>query len=198
MYLPFIDDPEHLHAVDGERYVVLRPSGNVLQPWQNAKSKIQRILSGQRYSFPATPHVTLAGFPRGTPLDQLQAAVGDWARQVAPLRLVVERLSHFDGPLVIPYVEIRKLPELAEAQKLLIEMARRNAIAADAAIPPEAWVFHMSVAYCGELAAESRAAVEHLFEPTSIPTLECVVNAAEIAAYDNGSERSGGEYPFRG
>ena len=83
-YQPFIDDPNHLTLVNGERYVVLRPTGIVARAYAEVQAAVRRKLFGSLVSFPAQGHVTMKGFPRGTALIDVQKVVRQWAASVPP------------------------------------------------------------------------------------------------------------------
>jgi 2'-5' RNA ligase len=192
LYRPFIDDPNDIARLEGQRYVVLRPTGVVPDVHGHVRSLMKKQLANCEVSYPAQAHVTLSGFPKGTHLESVRELVARWARSVAPLRLEVERASYFPTPFQIVIVQIRKTSELFEASASLRAWGKQRELGDSAAVPPADWIFHMSVAYCSSLSGSAWSAVTRFVETLAVPTAQCVVGVVEIVAFDNGQEYSGG------
>jgi 2'-5' RNA ligase len=193
LYRPFIEDPTHLALLDGQRYVVLRPNAAVRDAYTQVRARVQEKLTGLPVSYPAQPHVTLAGFGNGTPLDAVRELVANWAPTVPSLRLEVEQLSVFPSPFQIVIERIRRTSELGEALTTLREQARQYKLVDVATVEPSDWIFHMSVAYCSELSAKLWADIAAWVETVDVAATECTVTEVEIVAIDNGQEYSGGK-----
>ncbi len=196
-YKPFIDDPGHLARLDGQRFIVLRATSPVAEVWAHVRSTVRDRLSGLPVSYPAQPHVTLAGFARGTPLREVQELVDEWSPTVAPLRLEVERVASFPAPSQIVIVQVRKTPELFEAMAGLRGLAERWLLPVASLTPVDEWIFHLSVAYCRLLSAEAWSDVTAFLDPVEAPMVDCVVDQAELVVYDDGQEQSGDIYTLR-
>jgi 2'-5' RNA ligase len=97
-YRPFIDDPNDIARFEGSRFAVLRATGAVQDVHRHVRSLIQEQLAHTDVSYPAQGHVTLAGFPRGAPLEVIRDLVAEWVQSVAPLRLEVEKAGYFPAP----------------------------------------------------------------------------------------------------
>ena len=110
LYKPLIDDPGHLARLDGQRYVVLRPTSPVSEAWAHVRNIVRNRLSELPVSYPARPHVTLAGFARGTSLREIQDLVDEWSPTVAPQRLEVERVASFPAPSQIVIFRYARRP----------------------------------------------------------------------------------------
>ena len=192
MYRPFIDDPAHIALLEGQRYVVLRPNGAVQDAYVQVWARVQDKLAGLPVSYPAQPHVTLAGFGKGTSLDAVRELVADWAPTVPPVRLEVEELGVFPSPFQIVIAQVRRTPELGDALATLREQARQYKLTDVATVQPSDWIFHMSVAYCSPLSAAAWADVAAWVETVTVAAAECTVTEVEIVAIDNGQEYSGG------
>jgi 2'-5' RNA ligase len=195
VYYPFIDDPDHIALVEGERFVVLRPTGIVRDAHDQIRTLIKRRFPALPVSYPAQAHVTLTGFPKGTRLESVQELVGQWAATIPRLRLEVERVSVFPSPHQIVIVQVRRTAELFDALVSLRESARQFGLR-DLPMPPVAeWIFHMSVAYCSSLNALGWADLVHCVETAEVlPEAQCVVSEVEVAAFDGGQEYSGGVF----
>jgi 2'-5' RNA ligase len=192
LYRPFIDDPAHIALLEGQRYVVLRPNGAVQDAYTEVRERVQDKLAGLQVSYPTQPHVTLAGFGKGTSIDAVREVVADWAPTVPPLRLEVEDLGVFPSPFQIVIARLRRTSELAGALTTLRERARRYKLVDVATVEPPEWIFHMSVAYCSALSAAAWADVAAWVETVPVAAAECTVTEVELVAIDDGQEYSGG------
>lgn len=195
-YQPFIDDPEHIRGVEGQRFVVFRPTGVVGDNYRELQDVLRRRLSGLPVSFPACGHVTLAGFVAGTEPQSIQELISSWVRGVSPLRIQVERATSFPPPFKILYLEVLKTPALFRALQTLRRMAEERALLLDSVISVDEWIFHMSLAYCASLNTTEWDSMARFVEEQPILNLSSIQDTVEIAAYDGGKESSGGIYPL--
>jgi hypothetical protein len=190
-YRPFIDDPRDMARFEGQRFVVLRATGAIAHAHRHVRSLVEARLARTDASYPE-PHVTLAGFPKGTALESVRTVVAKWAQSVAPLRLEIERAGYFPTPFQIVMLQIRKTPELLAALTGIRECAREGGLDDDGTIAASEWIFHMSLAYCSSLSGPAWAALTQFVDAVPVPAEQCVVGAAEIVAFDEGREYSGG------
>jgi 2'-5' RNA ligase len=191
-YEPFIDDPEHLSALKGQRFVVLRPARVVRECYCNAQALLRQRLSALPASFPVRAHVTLAGFAAGTPLGAVQELVAEWIRDVPPLWIEVQRATSFPAPFQIAILEVRKTPALLMALQGLRRAAEERGLTSSTVTPPEQWVFHMSLAYCSKFTAAEWGGVAQFLEKLDVPPASSAPESTEIVAFDEGREYSGG------
>lgn len=197
-YQAFLEDPGQISAFDGQRYVVLCPDDAVADVQRYGRMLLESLGDDLPISYVRRAHVTLAGFPKGSSLEQVQDLIAEWAETVPPLLLAVEGLGTLPPPAKIAVVRMRKTPELFDAFRRLREMATARGLPPIDAIPVDEWVFHMSIAFCSSLDEEAWAAVVKLLAATEVPAVACLAGQAEIAAFDDGVERPGGTVAFRG
>jgi 2'-5' RNA ligase len=197
-YQPCIDDLAHIRALDRQRFVVLRPGPAVSEGHRRIQEILKERLSALPISYPACAHVTLSGFDAGTPLDAVQTLVEKWACGVPALRIEAECVAVFPPPFQIVFVQIRKTPELLAALVGLREQAEERRLSIATLIPPQDWVFHMSVAYCSELSASAWSDVTALVQTLDVRPGRCLVEQVEVVAVDELVEYSGGVYSLRG
>jgi 2'-5' RNA ligase len=193
-YRPFIDDPRDTARFEGQRFVVLRATGAVQGVHRHVRSLLDAHLASGDASGPAEAHVTLAGFPKGTPLESVRDVVAQWAHSVAPLRLEIERAGCFPAPFQIVMLQVRKTPELVAALATIRTCLKERGLEDDGSVPASEWIFHMSLAYCSSLSSAEWAAVTHVVDGLSVQAAQCVVSEAEIVAFDDGQEYSGGVF----
>lgn len=195
-YHPFIADPDHIARLDGQRFVVLRPHGDVRAVWEGVRAAMKARLADRPVSYPAQAHVTMGGFPAGTAIEAVRVLVEEWARDVPPLGITVERAHVFPTPFQIVVVQVRKTPELFEAHTRLRRLAVERGLTDLLVIPPAEWVFHMSVAYCSSIKAAEWADVAQFVEALVEPAAHSLVGDVEIVAFDHTQEYSGGAFPL--
>jgi 2'-5' RNA ligase len=193
-YLPFIENPDDLARFEGQRFVVLRATGAVADAHHEVRSLLKERLAEAEASYLAQAHLTLAGFPKGTPLDSIREVVAGWAPSVAPLQLAVEKAGYFPSPFQIVMLQIRKTNLLCDALVDLRARAKARALGDAGMIQAADWIFHMSVAYCSSLSGPAWAAVTKFVDGLSVPAAQCVVEHVEIVAVDNAREYSGGVF----
>ena len=198
IYQPCIADVAHIRALDRQRFVVLRPGSAVSEGHRRLQEILRERLSAFPISYPACAHVTLSGFDAGTPLDAVQTLVERWARGVPVLRIEIEGVAVFPPPFQIVIVQVRKTAELLTALVGLRQQAEEQQLSIATAIRPQDWVFHMSVAYCSGLSATAWRAVTALVQTLEVRPGRCLVEQAEVVAFDKNVEYSAGVYSLRG
>lgn len=74
MLRPFMDTPEQLAGLEGQQYVVLRPTAAVAETYRNVQdASLARL--GAPIRGPHTGHVTLRGFAEPDRRDELAALI---------------------------------------------------------------------------------------------------------------------------
>src|SRR5687768_1044070 len=179
-YEPFIDDPEHIRELDGQRFVVLRPAMPVTQCHRHVQDLVRRRLPGLPVSYPARAHVTLAGFALGTSLESVQNLVSEWVRDVPSLRIEVEDATSFPAPFQIAILKVVKTSALFSALHGLRRKGEQWGLKLSTVTPAEEWVFHMSLAYCSKLTPADWSALVAWFETLAVPSASCVQETVEI------------------
>ena len=196
-YEPFIDDPGHIREVEGQRFVVLRPNAGVCKIHRHLQAVLRKAFGAVPISYPAQAHVTLAAFDAGTRLDGIQDLVDSWSRTVSPVRVTLERLASFPAPSQVVIIQVLNTPDLVAALSELRREAGEKRFSIDTTISPQDWVFHMSVAYCSKLNDREWNQLEQFVPELEVVLPSCVVNEAELVAFDEGREYSGGVYSLR-
>jgi len=195
-YQPLIHDPGHLRTLERQRFVVLRPLPSVTKIHGYVQAALRQQLAALPVSYPAQAHVTLCGFAAGTPLAAVQDLVQAWARSVPPLVIQVERVASFPPPFQVVIVQVRRTPELFAALAGLRQRAEAQQLAVSTPVPVDRWIFHMSVAYCSELSTPDWHELTSSLETLRVLPVHCTVEEAEVVAFDEGREYSGGTYSF--
>ena len=191
-YEPFIDDPEHIRQLEGQRFVVLRPAAGVSDCHRQVQDVLRQRFSGWPISYPARAHVTLAGFAAGTTLESVRDLVSGWIADVRGLQIEIRRASSFPPPFRIAILEVVKTPALFGALQSLRHKAEQRRLTLSTVVPAEEWIFHMSLAYGSRLTAAEWKDLTRLVDEMRVPNASCVQETVEIAAFDDGGEYSGG------
>jgi 2'-5' RNA ligase len=197
-YQPFIDDAAHIEALDRQRFVVLRAPLSLAAAYDQVQSTYRQRLRGLPVSYPARAHVTLCGFAAGTTLEAVQELVGAWAKTVPELSLEAECLSTFPSPFQIVILQVRKVAPLFAALATLRARAKDDRLPISTVMPVARWTFHMSVAYCSKLDEGAWREVGEFAGSVQVPTAKGSVSTAEVVAFDDGREYSGGLFALEG
>jgi 2'-5' RNA ligase len=188
--VPFMTDQGHLQSLDKQRYIVVRPIGEIVSFYKSLQKELLSLFSpsASALSHPNYPHMMIRGFPEGTDLQTLRQIVDGWTKTISPLPIKLKNLSYFPDPYRVVLFEIEKNGALIDAY---------NGLAAAAVLLPQfeprrsadEWTFHMSILYGKELpAAEWEKVIENINTYT-IPSLDCVVDTIELVSYENATER---------
>jgi 2'-5' RNA ligase superfamily len=188
--VPFMTDQGHLQSLDKQRYVVVRPIGEIVSFYKSLQKQLLSLFSSSAFplSYPNHPHMMIRGFPEGTDLQSLRQIVDEWAKSISPPKIKLRTLSYFPDPYKVVLLEIEKNRALIDAY---------NKLAAMTAVLPQfepqrsadEWTFHMSILYGKELpAAEWEKVIENL-GAYNVPSLGCVVDTIELVSYDDAKEK---------
>ena len=197
-YEPFLDDPAHIAELNGQRFVVLRAPVAFSTSYREIQDGFRRRLQGLPVSYPARAHLTLCGFAAGTPLIDVQKLVRSWAVGVPTLHIEVGGLGWFPPPFQIVIIEVRKTPALFAALSRLRALAEEKHLSVSTVVPVEQWRFHMSVAYCSQLREAEWRDVLTFVQASKARQVHDDLNAAEVVAFDDGQEYSGGTFGLGG
>jgi 2'-5' RNA ligase len=193
-YQPFIDDPEYLRQFEGQRFIVLRATGQVAEVFDGIKGALRRRFPDAAMSYIAQPHVTLCGFARGTPLDSVRELAAVWSPPASPLEIRADPLDTFRDPFPIVILKVRHTPDLFEAFARLRRLSEERGPRGSSSVALEDWTFHMSVAYAAGVTSEAWNEVRQFIGTLAVPDVRCIVNDAELVAFDDTREYLGGIY----
>lgn len=189
MRRPFMDTPDQLASLEGQQYLVLRPTaavGTVYRDVQDAA--VSRL--GVPARRPHTGHVTLRGFYEPERREALTGLIRSWAARQAPIEVIAEAVDEFPVPWQILIVRLARSPSLVSAYSSLTTALDATDFRRIGELPLEDWTFHLSVLYGKTLdgaewscfaQAESRP-----FEPEPFET----IIEAELVWYQDGIEHA--------
>ncbi|WP_417540961.1 2'-5' RNA ligase family protein [Microbacterium maritypicum] len=196
MRRPFMDTPDQLASLEGQQYLVLRPTaavGTVYRDVQDAA--VSRL--GVPARRPHTGHVTLRGFYEPERREALTELIRSWAEQQAPIEVAAEAVDEFPVPWQILIVRLARSPSLVSAYSSLTAALDATDFRRIGELPLEEWTFHLSVLYGKTLdgAEWSRFAKAEVRPLSPAPTE--VIAEAELVWYQGGIEHAA-VIPLRG
>lgn len=185
----FMTDPALLASLEGQQYLVLRPTGPVGEFYEAEQTSLKMRLPAE-IAHPHTGHVTLRGFYEPMRVQELKHTIRVWARQQAPIEVRVEAVDGFPTPFQILIARLHRTPSLVDAYGSLTSALNATDLQRIGELPLDQWTFHMSLAYCNALSSDdwqethannSRDVVERPSE---------LLTEAEFVWYENGSEHT--------
>ncbi|WP_235563394.1 2'-5' RNA ligase family protein [Microbacterium sp. Root322] len=189
MRRPFMDTPDQLASLEGQQYLVLRPTaavGTVYRDVQDAA--VSRL--GVPARRPHTGHVTLRGFYEPERREALTELIRSWAARQAPIEVIAEAVDEFPMPWQILIVRLARSPSLVSAYSSLTAALDATDFRRIGELPLEDWTFHLSVLYGKTLdgAEWSRFAKAEVRPLSPAPTE--VIAEAELVWYQGGIEHA--------
>ena len=189
MRRPFMDTPDQLASLEGQQYLVLRPTaavGTVYRDVQDAA--VSRL--GVPARRPHTGHVTLRGFYEPERREALTELIRSWAARQAPIEVIAEAVDEFPMPWQILIVRLARSPSLVSAYSSLTAALDATDFSRIGELPLEDWTFHLSVLYGKTLdgAEWSRFAKAEVRPLSPAPTE--VIAEAELVWYEDGIEHA--------
>jgi|GEM_PF-5484084 len=190
----FITDPGLIEELEGSSYLVLRPTGEVLEKFLEVKRALQCVTKAGRYV--GAPHVTLLNVAPGHSLDVLKQVVARWAAARSTLRIVVRKVeaTQFGFPLATMVVEPSS--PLTRSMASLRELANTTSLPYGREVAVDDWIFHISLLDYASVAPDEARAVAGLLNEYEAFSSTCTVGQAELVTYRNGAENSAGTFAF--
>lgn len=183
----FMIGPDQLASLEGQQYVVLRPSGPVMAAYERVQATAQSSLPSA-VTYPHTGHVTLRGFFEPDRVDQLKEAVRKWAASQPLIDLRVDAIDSFPAPFRIVIARLERTPSLVNAYADLTTMLDQTDFNRIGELSLDDWVFHMSIAYCSELPDDDWEGVRTALESEIVDRPVDVASEVEFVWYEGGVE----------
>ncbi|MHA7984626.1 2'-5' RNA ligase family protein [Rathayibacter sp. CAU 1779] len=182
-------DPGLLASLDGQQYLVLRPTGPVAEFYDAEQAALKAVLP-ESISHPRTGHVTLRGFYEPTRVQELRDALATWATQQEPLELQVDAVDGFPTPFQILIARLHRSAPLVDAYARLSSSLDATDFQRIGELPLDQWIFHMSLIYCNALSADDwQLAYEKNSRDVKSRPSE-LLTEAEFVWYENGTEHT--------
>ncbi len=185
----FMTDPDQLASLNGQQYVVLRPSQAVLRFYDVEKQALGTKLS-RTVPSPHTGHVTLRGFAESDRVPEVEEAVRAWAKRQEPILLEVEGIDGFPPPFSVVIARLARTSELVGAYGSLTTLLDETDLVRIGELPLDQWVFHMSLAYCSGLSEADWVALLALAKREVFRGPSETISEVEFVWYEDSVEHS--------
>ncbi|WP_336645917.1 2'-5' RNA ligase family protein [Microbacterium sp. USHLN186] len=182
---PFMNTREQLDSLDGQQYLVLRPTSDVADCYVEEQT---RALELRELPHPHTGHVTLRGFYEPTRRDDLAALVRAWASTQQPIEIIADAVDVFPEPWQIVILRLARTRALVTAYTSLTEILDATDFRRLGELSVDEWTFHMSVVYGKTLAREDWQAIEAARVREFQHSVSEVVSDVELVSYVGGKE----------
>lgn len=187
MRRPFMNDPRQLASLEGQQYLVLRPTGAVAADYRAIQDAVLPTLPAET-AHPHTEHVTLRGFHEPDRLEDVRALVGAWAAAQHPIDITTEAIDAFPAPWQIVIARLARTRSIVSAYARLTDALADSDLRRLDERSIDDWTFHISVVYGKALDGDAWSALERSVtrEYDEHPTE--VVSEAELVWYSGGVE----------
>ena len=179
--------PEQLASLDGQQYLVLRPSAAVADEYAHTQSE---LLREDALPHPHTGHVTLRGFFEPERRSELTSLIREWAATQRPIELTADAVDSFPAPWQIVILRLARRPTLLEAYASLTALLDRTDLRRLGELSLDDWTFHLSVVYAKTLTPERWATLESAAVRPLDPAPTETVTEAELVWYEDGVEHA--------
>ncbi|MCM3781220.1 2'-5' RNA ligase family protein [Microbacterium hydrocarbonoxydans] len=176
---------EQLASLDGQQYLVLRPSGPVAELYEREQDA---ALQRADVRHPYTGHVTLRGFYEPQRREELASLVREWAAVQPPIDVTVEAVDVFPAPWQILILRLARSATLVSAYASLTRALDATDFRRLGELSLEEWTFHLSALYGKTLEPREWDALEaaSVRELADRPTE--TIDEIELVSYDSGAE----------
>lgn len=182
-------DRDLLTSLEGQQYVVLRPTRQVAELYDAEQTALSASLSGVT-SHPNSAHVTLRGFAEPDRVAELKHTIAEWAGLRRPIELQADAIDGFPHPYQVLIVRLRRHPTLVDAYSSLSDALDSTDFQRIGELPVNQWIFHLSLLYCSGMSSkEWEDAYASSKRAIDSPATD-VVSEAELVWYENGIEHS--------
>jgi len=187
MRRPFMDTPAQLASLEGQQYLVLRPTISVASLYREVQDAALARLGGDTPR-PRTEHVTLRGFAEPARREELSALIRAWAARQHPIEVTAEAVDVFPAPWQILIVRLARTESLVSAYADLSAVLEGTDVRRLDERSVDDWTFHLSVVYGKTLdpASWQEFADASRSELSLMPTE--TITEAELVWYENGAE----------
>ncbi len=182
-------DPAQLGSLEGQQYVVVRPTADVADFYNMLQSSMRLGLPPVA-TFPNTGHATLRGFYEPERVRELKQSLHQWAARQRPINLRVDAIDGFPPPFKVVIARLARSATLIGSYSTLTDHLNATDFRRIGELSLEDWIFHLSVAYCARLDDSEWGKVLGTHERDLNERPEETTSAVEFVWYENGAENS--------
>lgn len=182
-----MDTPEQLASLEGQQYLVLRPTGAVADLYESEQDTALRRV---RVAHPRTGHVTLRGFYEPERRDELRDLIHTWASSQPPIDITVDAVDAFPTPWQIVILRLARSPSLLTAYSSLTAALDATDVRRLGELSLDEWTFHLSVVYGKSLTSDEWDALATASVRDLADRPYETITEAELVWYENGAEHT--------
>lgn len=184
-----MDTPDQLASLEGQQYLVLRPTIGVASLFREVQDAALARFGGD-IRHPRTEHATLRAFAEPDRRAELAALIRRWAADQHPIEVTAEAVDAFPAPWQVLIVRLARTASLVSAYASLSAALEHTDFRRLDELSVDDWTFHLSVVYGRSL----EPAVWEDFREASVSVLgrkptETIVEA-ELVWYQDGTEHA--------
>ncbi|MFJ2542996.1 2'-5' RNA ligase family protein [Microbacterium sp. NPDC087589] len=187
MRRPFMTSPAQLESLEGQQYLVLRPTRAVSDVY---RAEQRSALGRMDAPHPHTEHVTLRAFHEPERREELLSLIREWAVAQRPIEVVAEAVDVFPAPWQVVILRLRRTPSLVSAYANLSEALESTDFQRLDERSTEDWTFHLSVIYAKTLAPAAWTELSHKSRRSLSSRPAETISEAELVWYEDGVEHS--------
>ncbi|WP_227531133.1 2'-5' RNA ligase family protein [Microbacterium tenebrionis] len=189
MRRPFMNHPDQLASLEGQQYLVLRPTGAVAAEYRATQRDLLKLLPAE-IKHPRTEHVTLRGFFEPERRHAVAALVREWAAVQHPIDITVDAIDTFPAPWQIVIMRLARTASLVAAHGSLTAVLEKTDFRRLDELALDDWIFHLSVVYGKTLAPDDWTELERASRRELTEAPACKVAEAELVWYEGGIEHA--------
>lgn len=187
MRRPFIDTPDLLAPLEGQQYLVLRPTTAVADVYRSEQAS---ALGRADVPHPRAGHVVLRAFTEPERRDELLAMLREWAAGQHPIDVVAEAVDAFPAPWQVVIVRLTRTASLTSAYSSLSAALATTDFERLDERPLEAWTFHLSLIYAKSLTSAVWTELAHKSRRSLGSRPSERIAQAEFVWYEDGVEHA--------
>jgi len=187
MRRPFMDTPAQLASLEGQQYLVLRPTTAVADVYRSEQAA---ALGRADVPHPHTGHVTLRGFAEPERREQLLAVLREWAAGQRPIDVMAEAVDAFPTPWQVVIVRLARTASLTSAYSSLSTALEATDFRRLDERPTAEWTFHLSLIYAKTLTTAVWTELAHKSRRSLGSRPSERISQAEFVWYEGGVEHA--------
>ncbi len=181
--------PDQLASLEGQQYLVLRPTGPVSEAYRLVQGELLARVP-ERTKHPHTEHVTLRGFFEPERREKVAELVREWATRQHPIEIIADAIDAFPAPWQVVIMRLARTASLLEAYSSLTAALEHTDFRRLDERPLDDWIFHLSIVYGKTLSPDAWAELERASRRELTERPRCIVSEAELVWYEDGAEHA--------
>lgn len=182
-----MSSPAQLDALEGQQYLVLRPSRAVADVFRREQ---RAALARMAAPHPHTEHVTLRAFQEPDRRAELTALVRTWAAEQGPIEVVAEAVDVFPAPWQVVMLRLTRTASLVNAYANLSAALEGTDLRRIDERGVAEWTFHLSLIYAKTLTPAKWTELSHASRRSLGSRPAERITEAELVWYEDGAEHS--------